>query len=144
MANFALVRFAVISTPLGIPRIYQLRQEELQHKRGAMLRCADVCLRDAEDIMVSRHTRVEACFDSIYLRFLVLARDAIEPEPSEHPSERVIIAGAAAAGLGDELLEEVFELQRAVTAYRDRPGMHPVNMLHVVALGRHIARLVKA
>ena len=109
-----------------------------------MLRCADVRLRDAENIMVSRHTRVEACFDSIYLRLLVLASDAVDTEPGEHPSERVIVDGAAAAGLGDELLEEVFELLRAVTAYRDRPGMHPVNMLHAVALGRHIARLVKA
>jgi len=109
-----------------------------------MLRCADVCLLDAENIMVSRRARVEACFDSIYLRFLVLARDAIDPESNEHPSERVIAAGATVAGLDDELLEEVFELYRAVKAYRYTPGMHPVNMLHVLALGRHIAGLVKA
>lgn len=142
-ASYALVQFAAISIPLGIPRIFESREEEQQHQRGAMLHCADVCLRDAGNIMVSRRIRVEACFDSIYLRFLVLARDAIDPEPDEHPSERVIVAGATAAGLDDESLEEVFELYRAVTANRYRPGTYPVNMLHVLALGRHIARLVK-
>jgi hypothetical protein len=117
---------------------------EQARMRMQMLRCADTFLEDADNISVSRHTRVEACFESIYIRLLVSARGAAEPEPKQHPSERVIAAGAATAGLDNESLDEVLELNRAVADYRHKPGTDPVNMLHALTLARRIAQLVKA
>jgi hypothetical protein len=118
--------------------------EEQGRMRMQMLRCADAFLEDADNISVSRHTRMGACFESIYIRLLVSARGAAEPEPIQHPSERVIAAGAATAGLDNESLEEVLELNRAVAEYRHKPGTDPVNMLHALTLARRIAQMVKA
>jgi hypothetical protein len=87
---------------------------------------------------------VQACYEAIYIRLLVLARHAGDPEPGEHPSERVIVSGAALAGLDDESLDEVLDLHRAVADFRHKIGTHPVNMLHILALARHIAGLVKS
>jgi hypothetical protein len=84
--------------------------EEHGRMRMQMLRCADAFLKDAENISVSRRARVKACFESIYIRLLVSARAAAEPEPQQHPSEKVIVAGAVTAGLDDEWLEEVLKL----------------------------------
>ena len=112
-------------------------------ERAQMLQCADVKLHDAGNISVSRHTRVQICYESIYIRMLVLARNAGDHAPSEHPSERVILSGAALAALDDESLEEVLDLHRAVADFQYRIGTHPVNMLHILALARLIAGQVK-
>ena|ERR1017187_10305455 len=121
-----------------------INEEEEGQERAQMVQCADVKLHDAENMSVSRHTRVQACYEAIYIRLLVLARHAGDPEPGEHPSERVIVSGAALAGLDDESLDEVLDLHRAVADFRHKIGTHPVNMLHILALARHIAGLVKS
>ena len=122
-------------------------EEEQGKLRAEMLQCADVKLLDAGNMSLSRHSRVEACYTSIYIRLLVLARSAgsaDSAEPTVHPSERVIVAGAALAGLDDESIEEVMDLHLAVADLRYRIGSHKVNMLHTLALARHIAGLVKS
>lgn len=117
--------------------------DEQRRMRMQMLRCADAFLEDAANIAISRRARMQACFESIYIRLLVSARGAAEPEPRQHPSERVIVAGAATAGLDVESLEEVLDLNRAVADYRHNAGTDPVNMLQSLALARHIAQLLK-
>ena len=86
---------------------------------------------------------MQTCFDSIYGNLLTMARRAGATEPTQHPSESIMFAGAAAAGLDDESLEELIELYNAVAEFRFKPGTHPVNLLHALALARHIAELVK-
>ena len=119
-------------------------EEEQGKLRAEMLQCADVKLLDAGNMSLSRHSRVEACYKSIFIRLLVLARSADSAEPMEHQSERVIVTGAALAGLDDESIEEVMDLHHAVVNFRYRIGSHKVNMLHTLALARHIAGLVKS
>jgi hypothetical protein len=119
-------------------------EEEQGKLRAEMLQCADVKLLDAGNMSLSRHSRVEACYTSIYIRLLVLARSAVTVAPEEHSPERVIETGAALAGLDDESLEEVMDLHLAVAHLRYRIGSHKVNMLHILALARHIAGLVKS
>ena len=111
--------------------------------RERTLELADNKLQDAENTSVSRHTRVEACFDSIYVNLLVMAHRAGCAEPTELSTERMILAGAVAAGLDDESLGEVLVLHDAVKDLRHKPGTHPINMLHGLALSRHIAALAK-
>jgi len=108
-----------------------------------MLEWAAQKLRDAENDSVSNHTRVEAAFDSIYARLLVSARRKNYVEPAEHPSDSAILLGAVAAGLDDESVSKVLELQLSVARNRYKPGPHSFNLLRAIALGRHIADLVK-
>lgn len=121
-----------------------MTDDEQRRVRMKMLRCADAFLEDAANISVSRRARVEACFESIYIRLLVSARGAAEPEARQHPSERVIVSGAVTVGLDVESLEEVLNLNRAVADYRLKPGTDAVNMLQSLTLARHIAHLVNA
>ena len=118
-------------------------EKSKQQARDLLLERADDKLRDTENTSNSRHTRVEACFDSIYLRMLVLAPHAGRLEAAEHPSERVILAGGVAAGLDDETIGEVLELHEAVKELRHRPGTHAVDLPHALALARNIAMQVK-
>lgn len=111
--------------------------------RDPLLEWSDNKLRDASNTSVTRGTRVEVCLDSIYARLLVMARMAGHPEPTEHPSERMIIAGARAAGMDDESTDEALELLHTVIDRRYKVGVHPVNMMHCLALARHVAELVK-
>lgn len=107
------------------------------------LRWADAKLKDAESAAISRHTRIEAAFDSIYARLLVLACRAGESLPAEHPSERVMLQGAIAAGLNDYCLIEVMELRLTVADRWHNPGAHTVSLPQALALGRHLETLVK-
>jgi hypothetical protein len=74
---------------------------------------------------------------------LLQARRAGFPEPDEHPAKRVIFAGATAIGLDEESVEEVLELYSAVVDSRYKPWTHSANMLHTLALARHVAGLAK-
>jgi hypothetical protein len=109
----------------------------------SVLQWADIKLRDAENVDISRHTRIEAAFDSIYARLSVLARRAGHPEPSAHPSERVMLQGAVAAGLNDHCLCEVMELHLTVADRRHNSCAHTVSLPTALALGRHLEELVK-
>jgi hypothetical protein len=109
----------------------------------SVLRWADDKLQDAESVAISRHTRIEAAFDSIYARLLVLARRAGHPQPSGHPSEHVILQGAVAAGLNDYCLNEVMELHLTVADHRYDPSAHTVSLPQALALGHHLEKLVK-
>ena len=112
-------------------------------ERGQMLHLADVKLQVGENTSVSRHTRYKAIFDSVYIRLVAEARGAGCPEPTRHPSERIVSAGAAAAALDQESLDEVLALFRVAEDHRYNPGTHPGNVLHALALARHIAEWVK-
>ncbi len=109
----------------------------------SVLRWADIKLQDAENVEISRHTRMEAAFDSIYARLSVLARRAGYPEPSAHPSEHAILQGAVAAGLNDHCLNEVMELHLTVAEQRHHPCAHSVSLPQALALGRHLEKLLK-
>jgi hypothetical protein len=117
--------------------------EEERVEREAMLHWAEIKLQDGENTTVSRHTRFSAIFDSIYARLLLQALRAGIPEADEHPSKHVILAGAKAVGLDDESLDEVLDLYSAVAGSRYKPWTHSANMLHTLALARHIAELAK-
>ena len=118
-------------------------EDEERREREQTLHWAEMKLQDGENTTVSRHTRFSAIFDTIYALLLLQARPAGNPEPDEHPSKRVILAGAAAIGLDDESLEEVLELHRAVVDSRYKPWTHTANLLHALALARHITGLAK-
>lgn len=111
--------------------------------REAMLHWAEMKLQDGENSILSRHSRFSVIFDSIYALLLLHAERAGGQGPDEHLSKRVILAGAAAIGLDDESLEEVLELYCAVVDSRYKPWTHKINMLHTLALARHVAGLVK-
>ena len=114
-----------------------------ERELAATLRWADAKLQDAENATVSRHTRLEAAFDGIYAMLSVLARRAGHPQPSGHPSERVILQGAVAAGLSDYCLNEVMELHLTVADHRHDPSTHSVSLPQALALGHHLEKLVK-
>ena len=116
---------------------------EPEPEREPLLEWSDNKLQDGENTTVSRHTRVEATLDSIYARLLVMARRAGHAEPTEHPSERMLLAGAGAVGLDDEATDEALEMLRTVTGRRYKPGTHPLNLMDSIALARHVAELVK-
>ncbi len=107
--------------------------------RDAWRRRALELLRDAENVANCRHTRQCACFDAIYIR-LLLAANVANPRPGEHPTERVIIAGAAACGLDDDETGEVLDLHEAVTARRYEPNAFLGNLLRLLAIARQLVR----
>jgi len=111
---------------------------------ASMLRWAEIKMQDAENTAISRNTRVEAAFDSIYARLSVLARRAGEPEPFEHPSERVIVSGAAAAGLNACCVNEVLNLHHTVAGHRHSLSAHPVSLTQALALVRHLEKMAKS
>ena len=114
-----------------------------EHELESVLRWSDAKLQDADSTEISRHTRIEAAYDSIYARLLVQARRAGHPVPSGHPCERVILQGAVAAGLSDCWLEEALELSLSVAGHRHSPSVHSVSLPQALALGRHLERLLK-
>ena len=119
------------------------QEDEERREREQTLHWAEMKLQDGENTTVSRHTRFSAIFDSIYALLLLQARRAGIPEPDEYPSKRAILAGAKAVGLDDESLEEVLELHGAVINSRYKHWTHTANMLHTLALARHITGLAK-
>ena len=114
-----------------------------EHELESVLRWSDAKLQDADSTEISRHTRIEAAYDSIYARLLVQARRAGHPQPSGHPSERVILQGAVAAGLSDYCLNEVMELHLTVADHRHDPSTHSVSLPQALALGHHLEKLVQ-
>ena len=115
----------------------------LERELAATLRWADAKLQDAENAAISRHTRIEAAFDSVYARLSVLARRAGHTEPDAHPCEHVMLQGALAAGLNDCCLYQVMELHLTVAERRHHPRAHTVSLPQALALGRHLEQLVK-
>ncbi len=99
------------------------------------------CLQDAENVNNSRHTRMTACFDAIYL-MLLLAWRGTEATPSlpqaRHPAPHVIVAGASMLRLDEDEIGEILELRDAVTGLRYDPKPLPGNLPRALAIARHV------
>ena len=117
--------------------------EEVTEVEAAVLvaRAKDL-LRDAQNPVNSRHTRLSACFDAIYCVLLVAAMRAgrgVEFAQMDHPGVHVIIAGGDAVGLADEETSEVLALGEAVLRLRFAMRQPEVNLRRALALARYVS-----
>lgn len=108
------------------------------------LQWADSRLREARNATISRQARVEAAYDCIHARLLVLLRRAGEPEPAEYASERVILQGAIAARLSCGCVNELMALHQWAADHGNDPGAHSFSLPQVLALGRYLEKKMNA